>query len=344
MPKRLLLGRFIIIALAFVIIFGAGLLILSKPAAVYPSIQPVEVEGGTYRDVGIDFTFEGRPESVTIPVNGTVYFGAQRAQKEAILTKDIPDSVFIPTYYLAFLDDPNLDEFYRDLSGAFRQIREKESLDDDEYLELMTVAVQSLPYVTDSTLTAPKYPVETYVDGVGDCDDKSLLLAGLLAREGYTVALLYFKNETHMAVGVKGYQCDYKGTGYGYIASTNLSLVGVATSELAGGVTLSSDPLVIPVANGTRLYGMCKETAAIENALDRTDAREASLSRDLASLQARMNDLRSQGKYSEYNQLVGQYGSLVDDYNTNSEIHNYILMHEDDRKGTYSWLQAKAAV
>jgi hypothetical protein len=344
MPKRLLLGRLFIIAFAILILLGAGYFVLSRPVAVYPSIHPVEVAGGTYRDVGIDFSFEGVSHSVTIPVNGTVYFGAQRAQKQAILTREIPDSIFVPTYYLAFLNDPNQEEFFRELTGAFRDIGARESLDDDEYLELMTVSVQSLPYESDGTLTAPKFPVETYVDGTGDCDDKSLLLAGLLGREGYSVALFYFKPEAHMAVGVKGYRCDYRGTGYGYVGTTNLSLVGVATTHLTGGVDLVSAPLVIPVANGTRLYGSCQETAAIEDALERTESRADSLSRDLTSLQQKMNDLHSQGRYTEYNPLVGQYGALVKDYNANAEAHNYILTHQDDRKGTYAWLQARALV
>ncbi|HVP25678.1 MAG TPA: hypothetical protein VMS81_06835 [Methanomicrobiales archaeon] len=344
MPKRLLLGRLFIIAFAILILLGAGYFILSRPVAVYPSIHPVEVAGGTYRDVGIDFTFEGAARSITIPVNGTVYFGAQRAQKQAILTKEVPDSTFIPTYYLAFLNDPNQEEFFQELTGAFRAIRVKESLDDDEYLELLAVSVQSLPYENDGTLTAPKFPIETYVDGKGDCDDKSLLLAGLLAREGYSVALFYFKPEAHMAVGVKGYRCDYRGTGYGYVGTTNLSFVGVAITHLAGGVELVSAPLVIPVANGTRLYGQCQETAAIENAVERTKSRADSLSRDLASLQQKMNDLRSQGRYAEYNSLVDQYGSLVKDYNTNADAHNYILEHQSDRKGTYAWLKARALV
>ena len=33
-----------------------------------------------------------------------------------------------------------------------------------------------------------KFPIETVVDRARDCDDKSLLLAGLLSREGYSVA------------------------------------------------------------------------------------------------------------------------------------------------------------
>ena len=343
MPKRLLLGRLILVAIIFVIFIGAGYFLVSRPAVIYPSIRPVEVEG-TYKDVGISFRFEGVPHSISIPVNGTVYFGAQRAPKEAILTRDIPDSIFIPSYYLAFLNDPNQEEFYRDLLGAFRGIKARDSLDDDEYLELMAGAVQSLTYVTDGTLTAPKFPIETYVDGRGDCDDKSLLLAGLMAREGYSVALFYFKPENHMAVGVKGYQCDYRKTGYGYVDSTNMSLVGVPTGQLTGGVNLSSAPLVIPVANGTRLYGKCQETLAIENALERTNTRETSLSHDLASLSERMSDLRSGGRFAEYNQLLDQYGAVVKDYNDNVLVHNYILEHQDDRKGTYAWLRARAAV
>jgi hypothetical protein len=344
MPRKLLLGRLIIVAATIVVVIAGGYILTSRPEAIYPSIEPVEVSGGNYRDVGIGFRFGGEPRAVTIPVNGTVYYGAQQAQKEAILSHEIPEEIFIPAYYLSFLDDPDQEEFFRELAGAFRGIREGSSLDDDEYLELMAVAVQSLPYETDGTLTAPKFPVETYVDGKGDCDDKTLLLAGLLAREGYSVALFYFQPETHMALGVKGYRCDYRGTGYGYVGTTNLSLVGIDPGPLAGGVNLSSEPLVIPVAEGTRLYGKCLETAAITGALGRTDDSSASLTRELAALSARMGDLRARGKFAEYNLLVPRYDTLVKDYNGNVEVHNYILGHLDDRKGTYAYLQARALV
>ena len=347
MPRRLLLGRFLLVALAaavIVFLLIGGYLLLSRPAEVYPSIHPVEVAGGTYRDIGLRFRFEGVPRAISVPVNGTVYYGARGANKEALLTRDIPDSTFIPAYYLAFLSDPNQDEFFRDLAGAFRGLREGGSLSDDEYLEMMAVAIQTLPYETSGTLTAPKFPIETYTDGSGDCDDKSLLLAGLLAREGYSVALFYFKPESHMAVGIRGYRCDYRDTGYGYVAVTNVSLVGVPEARLTGGVNLTSDPLVIPVANGTLLYGGCQETQSIEKALERTEERAGSLSADLASLSARMNDLRSRGRFVEYNQLVAQYEALVAEYNGNALAHNYILDHQDDRKGTYAWLSARALV
>ena len=120
MPKRLLLGRLILVAIVIVILFSAGYILVSKPAVIYPSIHPVEVEG-TYKDVGISFRFEGVTRSLSIQVNGTVYFGAQRAQKEALLTRDIPDSIFIPNYYLAFLNDPNQEEFYQGAPGSIQE-------------------------------------------------------------------------------------------------------------------------------------------------------------------------------------------------------------------------------
>jgi hypothetical protein len=344
MPKRFLLGRLFLIAMVILILVGAMVIVTRRPAVVYPAIEPVPVEGGTYRDVGMGFRFGGMDRAISIPVNGTVYFGAQQARKEAVLTKDIPDSIFIPAYYHSFLDEPDQEEFFLALGESFRGLRAGENLDDDGYLELMAVAVQALPYRTDGASTAPKFPVETYVDGEGDCDDKSLLLAGLLAREGYAVALLYFEPEAHMAVGVKGFQCDYRSTGYGYLAATNLSLVGIPEDQLEGGVNLTSEPLVIPVGNGTKLYGRCLETAAIGKALERTGERTTSLTRELTAIQGRLGDLKARGRFAEYNQLLAQYNTQVDEYNAQALAHNYILEHQDDRAGTYDWLKARALV
>ena len=65
----------------------------------------------------------------------------------------------------------------------------------------MAVYVQSLRYESIHQNPA-KFPVETIVDSAGDCDVKSLLLARLLAREGYSVALLSFEPEAHMPIAV----------------------------------------------------------------------------------------------------------------------------------------------
>jgi len=50
----------------------------------------------------------------------------------------------------------------------------------------------------------PRYPLETLVDGTGDCEDDVILAAAILKRLGYEVALLYFPG--HCALGVGGAQ------------------------------------------------------------------------------------------------------------------------------------------
>jgi hypothetical protein len=47
-----------------------------------------------------------------------------------------------------------------------------------------------------------KYPVETLVDGVGDCDLFAYIAASILEAGGIPVVLLYYRNQLHMEIGV----------------------------------------------------------------------------------------------------------------------------------------------
>src|SRR5512145_146718 len=126
----------------------------------------------------------------------------------------------------------------------------------------MATYTQSLHYETLAENPA-KFPVETVVDGAGDCDDKSVLLAGLLSREEYRVALLSFGPETHMAVGIGSPQYRYRDTNYPFLEVTNLSYVGVPTEKLGAGKVLQSKPLVIPIGEGTKEYTSAGQTQYI---------------------------------------------------------------------------------
>ena len=82
-------------------------------------------------------------------------------------------------------------------------------------LALMTVFVQSLPYNTKSGVldSPPRFPVETFVDGTGNCEDKSVLLPGLLSREGYDVVLFLFLPEHHIALGIRNSSYSFQAPG-----------------------------------------------------------------------------------------------------------------------------------
>jgi hypothetical protein len=62
-------------------------------------------------------------------------------------------------YYQAMINDPSQEEIYRDLISLFRKIRSDRNLTDDEYVELIAAAVQSLP-CKDGGSMPPKYPAE----------------------------------------------------------------------------------------------------------------------------------------------------------------------------------------
>jgi hypothetical protein len=329
---------------------------------VPPAIVPVEgaapVETPVYT-----FPFGDGEETVRIEPDPAVYAGAKAADRQLYLRKDLAEEEWIPIYYLAFANDPHQEPFYADLLAALRGIRDREGLDDDRYLELIAAFVQSIPYETDASMVEPKFPIETYMDAEGDCDDKSLLLAALLAREGYGVALLYFGEEEHMAVGVKSAGCRYRNTTYAYIETTNGSYVGILPATLTDGTNLSSDPLVIPVGDGKRSYTACEEIETIERALsasrDRVEELEEELAvrtraletdrAALAALDARMADLSRSGKIREYNRLVPEYNRMAGDYNdavaaynailheveAAVNLHNHLAGHTHDRPGSY---------
>jgi hypothetical protein len=340
-------------------------------SAEYPHIIPAD-QAASMPPSSISYPFMKYTVTFSIPIDPAIYEGARNADKNAHLYEDLEDEEWLSGYYRAFVFDDNLDDFFADIGNAFASTRSDHSFDDDEYLELMAVFVQSLPYESSDMLVEPKFPIETVAEGRGDCDDKSILLAGLLAREGYDVALLFFEQEKHMAVGVKADRCSYKTTGYAFIETTNVSFVGIVPSELEGGLELTSEPLVIRVGEGTKGYGKCDQTmsidAALHDACDAIDTMKPEIERSNQDLEAsyealeqmrtRMDSLAASGRIGEYNRLVPEFNRQVQEYNAQLEefgerqdeynhyvgVYNYILTHQHDREGTYAWVNGQARV
>ncbi|GAA5262092.1 hypothetical protein [Methanocalculus sp. MC3] len=354
------LFRFPVIAVLVLLCIASGCV---QPDMVLPSISPAQAESPA---LVIDHTFPFEESEITIslPLDSGVYYGARDADKQIYLYTDLTDRDWLPHYYRAFIDDPHQEEFFLDLIEELRRVRSDLQLDDDRYLELCCVFVQSLPYDDDTVLIEPKFPIETYGDGTGDCDDKSLLLAGILSREEYSVALLLYSEEAHMAVGVKGDGCRDIGDGYVFIETTRSNFVGIVPEMLAGDIVLESDPLIIPIGDGTIRYGRCDQTIVLSDLLtycrdeiDRLNAemeRESVLIRemndDIGALRREMDILIRQGRYQEYNRQVPVFNSLIDRYNKRIEEYNrlvrsaerYVAIHTTlinrmyDRYGLYS--------
>ncbi|KAF5047269.1 hypothetical protein DSECCO2_462130 [anaerobic digester metagenome] len=346
--------RAVPIALACLALLAAGCTTLLGPAVEYPAIAPAPGVGDSLY-AKETFRFETVTVTVGCPVDAAVYRGAKRTPKEVLLRGPVPEEEWIAGHYLAQVDDPAQDRFWADLLGAFRAEKDRLGLDDDRYLELLTAAVQQLPYET-APETASRFPVETWIDQAGDCDDRSLLLAGLLAHEGYRVALLVFLPEAHMAIGVGcAPEHAYNGTGYAYLEATNTSFIGVAPTGLDRGERLESAPIVIPVGDGKKEYGAIQETVAIERAVrvaraqadelgHQIDRRRAALDQDRERLEA----LQTAGDQEAFASGLDRYRAdsaavarLVEEHNRQVELVNYCASHGFDRVGTAAYISAR---
>jgi hypothetical protein len=72
----------------------------------------------------------------------------------------------------------------------------------DEEEDFANGALMIIHQITYVETTPGKYPVETMVNGQGDCDLFSVIAASVLKAGGLDVVLLYYANEAHMNIGV----------------------------------------------------------------------------------------------------------------------------------------------
>jgi len=120
-------------------------------------------------------------------------------------------------------------QFLGQMIDGFKEQGRRNNFSDDQMVLNVIAFVQSMPYTSDSITTGydeyPRYPIETLVDGGGDCEDSSILAAALLSEMGYETVLIGVSN--HIALGVKssdnlpGKYYEYNGGRYYYVETTN---------------------------------------------------------------------------------------------------------------------------
>lgn len=357
--RRALLAAALVAALV-----SAGCAHLLPSGVIEPAIVPSLSQRGT-RTVQREFAFENGKVRLEVPIDTAVYAGAVSAPKSAIFIGDKTPADWIPDYYRAFIAESHQEAFYAALLSALHSVRQREGLDASRYVELVTSMVQQIEYKTDPVNLAPKFPIETFGDGYGDCDDKTLLAAALLSRDGYDVAVLVFTPEKHVAMGIRAPGLDYKGTGYAYVELTEPSIVGIPAEKLSGGVSLTSQPEVIRIGEGTLAFAAGAQVTYIQTRLAAVRATEkqlnariasekAALAADQAALAAEKLQVDSAtdpqaraAAVRSYNHLVGQYNAhaaavnaFVAEFNRLVDAERFVAGHQNARPQVYERLQS----
>lgn len=134
-----------------------------------------------------------------------------------------------PSYWVDMAKDSKDDPYINQMVQRINDAALKKRYTEVQKLNFVIAFVQNLPYTVDIETTPydeyPRYPLETLFDRGGDCEDTSILVAALLDRMGYDVALLLLENARHMAVGVSlsgayGSYYEYDSKKYFYLETT----------------------------------------------------------------------------------------------------------------------------
>jgi hypothetical protein len=186
-------------------------------------------------------------------VNGSALFGLNRSVRSAAMH--------------ALADEQQSDPFIAAVSARLRTLRVQLDLTDDDYVDLITRTVQAIPYGTLHRSTF--MPAVTVAGDSGVCSDKSVLLALILAHEGYDAGIWVFPSQAHAAVALRGTGPGMRGTGYSLVETTKLTYVGEVDYTLRAAGPVCEVPQLIRFGRGTKRYTRDLQTEFIADTLER---------------------------------------------------------------------------
>lgn len=181
----------------------------------------VEYDG--YFEVKHSWKFNGKECAITLNISTELYDYYRNDREHLAYVYQFNEGEVPPNYY-SFM----LSEHDRPLMHALAQEFGRYALTEKDRIGLALSFVQSLPYAFDADSKGKdeyvRYPVETLVDGCGDCEDKVSLLVALFYEMDIDFVLLVLPE--HMALGV---HCDeveadqyllFQGKKYYYLETT----------------------------------------------------------------------------------------------------------------------------
>lgn len=291
------------------------------------------------RDVDDILTTSG--EADRYPVSLTFrYQGQSHVIRVAVSTVELERSRSVHTEGIFGLGDARRRRYLRhlvltasrsDAIGALadelRDIRLRKNLDSDEYLELITRAIQEIPYGTAARESL--LPAEVLAGGSGICSDKSVLLAALLAHEGYDTALIILDAKRHVAAGVGSDGDGFLGSGYEFVETTAGGYVGQAHQAFRGVSKISRPPQIVTISDGRR-YHASAEVDVIIRFLRQAERQKVFLEPYLEHAR------RATGAHA------ASFAQRAREFTIASEVSAFIIENADDRHRVYLDLTGSA--
>jgi hypothetical protein len=228
------------------------------------------------------------------------------------------------------------DQYIRSLANALTEAANGQGYDYYEKVDYVLAFVQG-HYLFDNYTSNydeyPKFPIETLVEGGGDCEDSSILFATIMKIMGYDVILI--NPPGHMAAAVLG----AKGiSGWWYVQYNNNEYYICETTGT--GWTMGDCPpsyqhqtLTIVPITGDQFQPQPYDYSALKGQYD-------SLSNNYNSLNSEYNQLNINydNLTNEYSSLRGQYNNLQVNYNSLETHYNSLNLNYTSLQNEYNSL------
>lgn len=157
------------------------------------------VERDGYYEVEHEWQYKGKDCSIILNISTNLYDYYRNDREHLAYYYQFEDGE-VPPNYFSFM----LSEYDRPVMHAIAEELSRFGTTEEDRIDLALSFVQSLPYAYDNDSKDAdeyvRYPIETLVDGQGDCEDKVALLVALLYEMDADFVLLVLPE--HMAVGV----------------------------------------------------------------------------------------------------------------------------------------------
>lgn len=170
-----------------------------------------------------DWACDGRNYSIELEISEELYDYYQNEREHLAYEYRIEDAETPVNFYSFILSDYDRP-FIRELADRFAE----RAFTDYDKVNLAMTFVQSFPYEYDNDSKGEdeyvRYPIETLVDGGGDCEDKVALLGALLYEMGIDYVLLSLPEHLALAVRCDGVAAEryisYRNKKYYYVETT----------------------------------------------------------------------------------------------------------------------------
>ncbi|MCL2459971.1 MAG: tetratricopeptide repeat protein, partial [Euryarchaeota archaeon] len=274
----------------------------------FPSLGPVQgpalIEEATF-----PFTINGTRYTITIPIDKNLYLAAHEGNRDVAFTGPCYSSELYELRWSTLAMQPIWHDFYASITAELESVLyNNPELSNKNLIDISEVWIQSIQY---RTMNAARtlFPVEVLYERAGDCDDKALLVAAMLAYNGYDTAIIEYMG--HAAAGIGATDCN--GTrGYLFLETTapqfyTLSYITSETQPALEGLAFPNwyqsavidagfhDPLSVrKIGTGTKTYPGCIDSLyLIQEPQLSGDAQE------LSALSMRASYYVTQNQYDE---------------------------------------------